>query len=128
MEPSIIPQQTQADSLQNVQLQAGQVISPKALADGIVAQALAQPTAEEQKREERLIVLEATRVTTQTEVEPEQYALIAIYESIQDLVQEPSPADWEAWMLMGMRAAARLSELRGLWQDTNYHACTNPNI
>ena len=75
MEPSIKPQQTQADSLQNVQLQAGQVISPKALADGIVAQALAKPTAEEQKREERMQVLEATRVTTQTEVEPEQYAL-----------------------------------------------------
>ena len=75
METRIISQETQADSLQDVQLQAGQVISPKALADSIVAQALAKPTAEEQKREERLKVLDATRVTTQTEVEPEQYAL-----------------------------------------------------
>ena len=104
------------------------MIPQRALADGIVAQALAEPTAEEQKREERLKVLEATRVTTQMEVEPEQRALIAIYESIADLVQEPSPADWEGWVQMGRQAAERLSELRGLWQDTNYHACTNPNI
>lgn len=30
-----------------------------------------------------------------------QRALIAIYESIQDLVPEPSPADWEGWVRMG---------------------------
>lgn len=59
---------------------------------------------------------------------PSQRELLAAYEYIQDLVQEPSPADWEAWVRMGRRAAARLSELKGLWQDTNYHACTNPNI
>lgn len=50
-------------------------INTKVLADDIVAQALAQPTSEEEKRAERLAVLEATRITTATEVEPEAYSL-----------------------------------------------------
>ena len=51
------------------------IIPQKVLADGIVAQALSQPTSEEEKRAERLAVLEATRITTATEVEPEAYSL-----------------------------------------------------
>ena len=57
-----------------------------------------------------------------------QRELIAAYESIADLMLEPSPTDWRAWVRLGRQAAERLSELQGLWQDTNYHACTNPNI
>ena len=56
---------------------------------------------------------------------PSQRELLAAYEYIQDLVQEPSPADWRAWVRMGRQAAERLSELKGLWQDTNYPAYLN---
>ena len=34
---------------------------------------------------------------------PTQRELIAVYESIADLVQEPSPADWRAWVRTGQQ-------------------------
>lgn len=43
--------------------------------NSIVGKAVSQPTTEEQQRQERLSVLEAMRITTQTEVVPEEYAL-----------------------------------------------------
>ena len=45
------------------------------LADTIIAQAVTQPTPEEQARAERLAVLENLRITTATNVEAEHYAL-----------------------------------------------------
>ena len=56
---------------------AGQVINQEsaALVDGIVTQAVAQPTEEERRRAERLELLEKTRITTRTEVPPEAYSL-----------------------------------------------------
>lgn len=73
---SIKPPETQASGLQNVQPAAGQLSNPAAsLVDGIVLQGLVQPTSEEQLRAEHLELLRGTRITTQTVVEPEQYAL-----------------------------------------------------
>ena len=45
------------------------------LADTIIAQAVTQPTPEEQARAERLAVLENLRITTATNIEAEHYAL-----------------------------------------------------
>lgn len=61
---------------ENVQRNAGQVNSQalKAVAD-IVGEAVNQATEEERARAERLAALEALRITTQTEVTPEEYAL-----------------------------------------------------
>ena len=53
---------------------AGQMLNLKAVED-IVSAAAQMTTAEEQKRQERLALLRGLRVTTQTVVEPEQYAL-----------------------------------------------------
>lgn len=49
--------------------------SNQALADAIVAQAVVQPVSEEQVRAERLKVLTEARISTQTVVNPERYAL-----------------------------------------------------
>lgn len=52
-----------------------EALSPQALADAIVAQAVAQPTSEEQVRAQQLAELTSLRITTSTVVEAEQYAL-----------------------------------------------------
>ena len=49
--------------------------NPQVLADAIVAQAVAQPTSEEQARAQQLAELMALRITTSTVVEEEKYAL-----------------------------------------------------
>ena len=46
-----------------------------AMVKNLVSEAVNQPTAEEQKRMEHLKLLQGMRICTQTEVEPEQYAL-----------------------------------------------------
>lgn len=53
---------------------AGQVLNRKVVED-IVSAAAQMTTAEEQKRQERLALLRGLRITSQTVVEPEQYAL-----------------------------------------------------
>lgn len=53
----------------------GQVNSQVQAVLDIVDEAVNQPTAEEKARAERLALLEASRITTATEVEPEAYAL-----------------------------------------------------
>ena len=52
-----------------------EAFSNQALVDSIVAQAVAQPVSEEQARAERLKVLTEARISTQTVVNPERYAL-----------------------------------------------------
>ena len=53
----------------------GQVNSQALTVADIVGEAVNQPTADEQAQEERLAILDATRITTSTEVEPEVYSL-----------------------------------------------------
>ena len=62
-------------NVQQPEVLTGQVSSQAQTVLDIVSEAVNQPTAEEQKREERLALLEASRITTATEVEPEAYAL-----------------------------------------------------
>lgn len=54
---------------------AGQVNGQALTVQDIVGEAVNQPSAEEQARAERLAMLEAVRITTQTEVAPEAYSL-----------------------------------------------------
>lgn len=83
-------QETQAESLQNVQQQnAGGQVNSQAVNNGedvnnktmvatvndIVGEAVNQPTAEEQQKEQLLQVLRETCIRTDTEVPPEEYAL-----------------------------------------------------
>ena len=53
----------------------GQVNSQALTVADIVGEAVNQPTADEQAQEERLAILDATRITTSTEVEPVFYSL-----------------------------------------------------
>lgn len=55
--------------------QRGQVNSQAQKVNDIVGEAVNQPTAEEQEKAERLELLEASRITTCTEVTPETYSL-----------------------------------------------------
>lgn len=70
-------QESQAESLQNVQQQHadGQVNNQAQTVQDIVGEAVNQPTAEEQQKEQLLQVLRETRIRTDTEVPPEEYAL-----------------------------------------------------
>lgn len=78
MLPSINNPETQAENQQNVQQQNadGQVNNQaqKSVAD-IVGEDVNQPTAEEQRKEELRGMLRETRIRTDTEVPPEEYAL-----------------------------------------------------
>lgn len=70
--------ETQVNSLQNVQQTGGltgHVNSQVQTINDIVSEAVNQPTAEEKARKERLSLLEASRITTATEVKSEAYAL-----------------------------------------------------
>jgi len=69
--------ETQAESLQNVQPQtAGQVNSQaQETVQSIVGEAVNQPTAEEQEKNQLRQILEETRIRTDTDVPPEEYAL-----------------------------------------------------
>lgn len=78
MEHSINNPVTQADSLHNVQqpeVLTGQVNGQALSVTDIVGEAVNKPTANEQERNERLELLEATRITTHTEVDPVAYSL-----------------------------------------------------
>jgi RecA-family ATPase len=70
--------ETQAESLQNVQQTeglTGQVDNHAKTVQDIVGEAVAQPTAEEQEKKQLRQVLRETRICTDTEVPPEEYAL-----------------------------------------------------
>ena len=70
--------ETQAESLQNVQQTnglTGQVDNHAKTVNNIVGEAVAQPTAEEQEKKQLRQVLRETRICTDTEVPPEEYAL-----------------------------------------------------
>lgn len=67
--------ETQTKSLLNVQLNAGQVNDQARTVKDIVGKAVNQATEEERARAERLAALEALRITTQTEITSEEYAL-----------------------------------------------------
>ena len=69
--------ETQAESLQNVQPQtAGQVNSQaQETVQSIVGEAVNQPSAEEQEKNQLRQILEETRIRTDTDVPPEEYAL-----------------------------------------------------
>ena len=70
-------QESQAESLQNVQQHHadGQVNNQAQTVQDIVGEAVNQPTADEQQKEQLLQVLRETRIRTDTEVPPEEYAL-----------------------------------------------------
>ena len=75
---SINNPETQAESLQNVQQTnglTGQVDNHAKTVNNIVGEAVAQPTAEEQEKKQLRQVLRETRICTDTEVPPEEYAL-----------------------------------------------------
>ena len=68
--------ETQAESLQNVQQTAGQVENQAQLmVKGIVDEAVSQPSDEELRKEKLRGILRETRIRTDTEVPPEEYAL-----------------------------------------------------
>lgn len=78
MLPGINNPETQAESLQNVQQSeqlTGQVNNQAQTVQDIVGEAVNQPSAEEQQKEQLLQVLRETRIRTDTEVPPEEYAL-----------------------------------------------------
>lgn len=78
MLPCINNPETQAESLQNVQQTeglTGQVDNHAKTVQDIVGEAVAQPTAEEQKKELLRQLLCETRIRTDTEVPPEEYSL-----------------------------------------------------
>lgn len=62
-------------NVQQAECLTGQVNSQALTVADIVGEAVNQPTADEQAQEERLAILDATRITTSTEVEPEVYSL-----------------------------------------------------
>ena len=69
-------QETQAERLQNVQQTAGQVDNQgQETVQDIVGEAVNQPTEEEQRKEKLRGILRKTRIRTDTEVPPEEYAL-----------------------------------------------------
>ena len=68
--------ETQAESLQNVQQQnAGLVNNQAQKVESIVGEAVNQPSAEEQEKDRLRQILKETRIRTDTEVPPEEYAL-----------------------------------------------------
>ncbi len=68
--------ETQAERLQNVQQTAGQVDNQgQETVQDIVGEAVNQPTEEEHRKEELRQILRKTRIRTDTEVPPEEYAL-----------------------------------------------------
>ena len=68
--------ETQAERLQNVQQTAGQVDNQgQETVQNIVGEAVNQPTEEEQRKEKLRGILRKTRIRTDTEVPPEEYAL-----------------------------------------------------
>ena len=69
--------ETQADSLQNVQPQTAGEVNGQAqeTVQDIVGEAVGQPTAEEQAKNLLRQILVETRIRTDTEVPPEEYAL-----------------------------------------------------
>ncbi|MBQ6406392.1 MAG: AAA family ATPase [Prevotella sp.] len=68
--------ETQAERLQNVQQTAGQVDNQgRETVSEIVGEAVNQPTEEEQRKEKLRGILRKTRIRTDTEVPPEEYAL-----------------------------------------------------
>ena len=68
--------ETQAERLQNVQQTAGQVDNQgQETVQDIVGEAVNQPTEEEQRKEKLRGILRKTRIRTDTEVPPEEYAL-----------------------------------------------------
>ena len=68
--------ETQAERLQNVQQTAGQVDNQaQETVSEIVGEAVNQPTEEEQRKEKLRGILRKTRIRTDTEVPPEEYAL-----------------------------------------------------
>lgn len=78
MLPGINNPETQAEILQNVQQtdgQTGQVDNQAQTVADIVGEAVAQQTAEEQAKEQLRQVLRETRIRTDTDVPPEEYAL-----------------------------------------------------
>lgn len=78
MLPSINTPETQVDNLQNVQQNenlTGQVDNQAKTVKDIVGEAVNQPTAEEQKKEQLKLILRDTRICTDTEVPPEEYSL-----------------------------------------------------
>ena len=76
MDSSIKNQETQAERLQNVQQTAGQVDNQaQETVSEIVGEAVNQPTEEEQRKEKLRGILRKTRIRTDTEVPPEEYAL-----------------------------------------------------
>lgn len=76
MIPGINNPETQAESLQNVQQTAGQVDNQaRQMVKDIVDEAVSQPSEEEQRKEKLRGILRETRIRTDTEVPPEEYAL-----------------------------------------------------
>ena len=75
------------NATENVQQQHadGQVNSQAQTVQDIVGEAVNQPTAEEQQKEQLLQVLRETRIRTDTEVPPEEYALEVDGKGIQKL-------------------------------------------
>ena len=74
----IIDPETQADDLQNNQQPegpTGQVNNQAQTVNNIVGEAVAQPSAEEQTKEQLRQMLSETRIRTDTDVPPEEYAL-----------------------------------------------------
>lgn len=68
--------ETQAESLQNVQQTAGQVENQaRQTVKDIVGEAVSQPSDEELRKEKLRGILRETRIRTDTEVPPEEYAL-----------------------------------------------------
>jgi len=74
LEQGVAAKATELVNAQAGQQSAEQVFNLKAVED-IVSAAAQMTTAEEQSRQERLALLRGLRITTQTVVEPEQYAL-----------------------------------------------------
>lgn len=64
-----------SNNVQQAESLTGQVNSQALTVQDIVGEAVNRPTTEEQALEERLALLEATRITTSTEVKREKYAL-----------------------------------------------------
>lgn len=69
--------ETQAESLQNVQPQTAGQVNDQAqeTVQSIVGEAVNQPTAEEQEKMQLRLILKQTRIRTDTDVPPEEYAL-----------------------------------------------------
>ncbi|MBQ7741583.1 MAG: AAA family ATPase [Bacteroidaceae bacterium] len=78
MSESVNVTESQDKSLPNVQQTeglSGQVNSQATTVDNIIGEAVNQPTAEEQEQEELMQILQQTRIRSDTEVPPQEYAL-----------------------------------------------------